>query len=141
MSLPRAIGVVRASAFYDLVATVGFAFPFTAPLIFTGLGALNDALGLAGATPDPTDPFTVMFANLMGGLVIVWAVFRLARPSREAGAADVVGRLFFSLGMVAALLNGASSLVGVLLVLEVLWAVVQAAAVVTARPRALRFES
>lgn len=74
-----------------------------------------------------------MFANLTGSLVVVWAVFRLLRPTRAAGTADTAARLLFSLGMVAALLRGASSLVAVMLVLELVWAVVQGVAVAAVR--------
>jgi hypothetical protein len=75
----------------------------------------------------------VMFANLMGSLVVVWAVFRLFRPTRAAGTADTVARVVFSIGMAAALVHGASSLVAVMLVLELAWAVTQGVAVVTAK--------
>lgn len=127
--------IVRLSAAYDLVVTLGFAFPFTAPLVFWALADLHDRLGLTGMVPDPDQPFTVMFAVLMGGLVTVWSVFRLLRPSLLAGAADVAGRLFFSTGMIAALAAGATPLVGVMLALELGWAVVQAVAVArAARP-------
>jgi hypothetical protein len=74
-----------------------------------------------------------MFANLMGSLVVVWSVFRLARPSRAAGAADTAARILFSLGMAAALIQGGSPLVLGMLILEVLWALVQGVVVVSAR--------
>lgn len=133
MTLPNALRVVRLSALYDLVVTVGFAFAFTAVPIFEALGDLHRDLDLGGATPDPGDPFTVMFANLMGSVVTVWALFRIFRPSLAAGVADVGARVLFSLGMVVAVLAGASPLVVVMLVLEVAWALVQAAALLTAR--------
>jgi hypothetical protein len=124
---------VRISALDDLIVTVGFALPFTAPALFEGLGAVQEVLGLPGSVPDAGDAFTVMFANLMGSLVVVWSIFRLARPSRAAGAADTAGRILFSLGMTAALSHGASPLVLGMLALEVLWALVQGAVVVSAR--------
>jgi hypothetical protein len=124
---------VRISALYDLVVTAGFALPFTAPALFEGFGVLQVGLGLPGSVPDAGDPFTVMFANLMGSLVVVWSVFRLVRPSRAAGAADTAARILFSLGMATALIQGASPLVLGMLTLEVLWAIVQGAVVVSAR--------
>ncbi|WP_432513621.1 hypothetical protein [Kineococcus sp. SYSU DK001] len=129
---PSVRRVVRASAGYDLLVTAGFALPVTAPAVLAVAGRAHESLGLAGAVPHP-DPFTVMFANLMGGLVVVWAVFRLLRPGAAAGAADVAARAFFALGMAAALTRGASPLVGGVLVLEVAWAVVQAAVLVGSR--------
>lgn len=124
---------VRISAFYDLIVTAGFALPFTAPALFEGLGALGLSLGLPGSVPDAGDVFTVMFANLMGSLVVVWSVFRLARPSRAAGAADTAGRILFSLGMAVALIHGASPLVLGMLILEMLWAIVQGFVMLSAR--------
>ena len=133
MTLPNALRIVRLSALYDLVVTVGSAFSVTAPVIFEELGALHGSLGLSGSTPDPGDPFTVMFANLMGSVVTVWALFRIFRPSLEAGVADVGARVLFSLGMLAALGQGVSPLVLLMLILEIAWAVVQSVAVLAAR--------
>lgn len=132
MSTP-ARPVVRASAVYDLVVTVAFALPWSAAAVLSGLGTLHHRLGLAGATPSPDDVYQVLFASLMGSLVTVWAVYRIARPSLAAGAADTVGRGLFSLGMVVALAHGASPLVLALLVPEVGWGVVQGVAVTRAR--------
>jgi hypothetical protein len=134
MTLRNALRVVRISAVYDLVITVGFAFWFTAAPIFDLLGVLHETLRLAGATPDPADPITLLFANLMGSVVTIWALFRIFRPSLEAGAADVGARVLFSLGMVVAILHGASPLVLGMLILEVAWALVQSAALLAARP-------
>ncbi len=133
MTSLRVRRTVRISALYDLVVTAGFALLFTAPALFDAFGVLQSNLGLPGVVPDAGDPFTVMVANLMGSLVVVWAVFRLARPTRAAGAADTAGRTLFSIGMAEALLHGASPLVFGMLILEVLWAVVQGAVVASAR--------
>lgn len=129
---PSVRRVVRASAAYDLLVTAGFALPVTASAVFAVLGRAHEALGLTGAVPAP-DPFTVLFANLTGSLVVVWSVFRLLRPTTAAGTADVAARAFFSLGMAAALAHGASPLVGGMLVLEVAWGIVQAAVLVGSR--------
>lgn len=99
---------VRASALYDLIVTAAFALPFTAPALFDLLGLLHVSVGGAGEVPSAHSVFTVMFANLMGSLVVVWSIYRLTRPTREAGIADTAGRVLFSLGMIAALLRGAS---------------------------------
>lgn len=127
---------IRSSALYDLVATVGFASPLTAPSVIAWLAELHQGLGLSGSAPDGSDAYTLMFANLMGSLVVVWAVFRLLRPTRAAGAADTVARVLFALSMIAALLRGASQMVAVMLVLELAWAIVQGAAVLGLRRRA-----
>ncbi|WP_053386970.1 hypothetical protein [Leucobacter japonicus] len=136
MSLTTALRIVRVSAIYDLIVTAGFAFPFSAPLIFAGVAALQTSFGVSGSLPNAGDASTVMFANLMGGLVTVWALFRIVRPSLLAGAADTLGRAFFSMGMIAALLAGASPVIWIMLVLELAWGVVQGWAVVAAWRRA-----
>jgi hypothetical protein len=132
MTLHNALRVVRASALYDLITAVGF-LPFIAPALLSALAALHHRLGLSGAIPDPTDVYTVLFANLMGGLITVWAVLRLLRPSLLTGAADTAGRAVFAVGMAAALANGASPLVWVMLALEVSWGIVQGAAILGQR--------
>ncbi|GAA4668125.1 hypothetical protein [Frondihabitans cladoniiphilus] len=132
MNLRPALRIVRISALYDLVVTAGFALPFTAPALFASLGNLHETLGLHGVVPDPHNVMTVMFANLMGGLVLAWSVFRLVRPSLAAGVADSGGRSLFALGMGAALIGGATPIVVVMMALEIGWAVVQAVAVVAA---------
>lgn len=126
--------IVRASAVYDLIVTAAFALPVTAPALFDGLGAAHRALGLTGSVPDSGDAYVVMFANLMGSLVVVWATFRILRPTRAAGAADSAARVLFSVGMLAALVSGASPLILVMLVPEIAWALVQGVAVGARRP-------
>lgn len=133
MNTSTAGRTVRLSAVYDLAVTAGFALPVTAPALLAGLSALHLAWALPGSVPDPTDPFTLMFANLMGSLVVVCSVYRLVRPSWAAGVAETAGRLLFALGMAAALAHGASPLVVGMLVLELLWAVAQAVVVLRAR--------
>ncbi|GAA5165335.1 hypothetical protein [Ornithinimicrobium tianjinense] len=120
--------VVRASAIYDLVIAAPFALPWTAVWAFGALGLAHDGLGLTGSLPSAADPFTVLFANLTGSLVVVWATVRTVRPDHVLGAADVLARLLFSLAMVAALVAGASPVVLGFLVPEVGWLVVQALA-------------
>jgi hypothetical protein len=133
MTVRNALRVIRVSAMYDFVVTVGFAFAVTAVPLLDGLGALHNRLGLTGTVPDASDPFTVMFANLMGSVVTVWALFRILRPTLAAGAADVVARMMFSVGMLNALLDGASPLVLAMLLLEVVWALAQGGALVAVR--------
>ena len=133
--LPR---IVRASAVYDLVVTTGFALPWLAAATFGTLADVHRELGLTGSLPDADDPFTVLFAGLMGGLVMVWSVVRVIQPSLLLGAADTVARGLFCLGMVAALSDGASTVIVGFLVPEAVWGLVQGAAVlVTLRRRTL----
>lgn len=117
--------VVRASAFYDLVVTAGFATPWTAALALGTVTDVHKALGLDGALPVIEDPFTMLFANLLGSIVVVWSVIRLLRPTALLGAGDTVGRLLFSAWFAWALLEGASSVLVGFLVLELSWGLMQ----------------
>lgn len=124
--------VIRASAVYDLVVTVGFALPFTAALALSSMGDLHRALGLSGVVPVVDDPFTMLLANLLGSIVSVWAVLRILRPVPLLGAADTVARALFSTWFAWALTQGASPVLLGLLVPEVAWGVAQGAVVARA---------
>jgi hypothetical protein len=132
MNFSTAVRVIRASAVYDLVVTTGFALPWTVGLVFDGIGWGQGVLGLSGAVPSADQVFTVLFANLMGGLVVVWSVVRLLRPSLALGVADTCARFLFALGMASALAAGGSTLLVGFLVAEVAWGLVQGVVVVSA---------
>lgn len=132
LSTHSAARVIRASALYDLVVTVGFALPFTAALALSSMGDLHRALGLSGVVPVVDDPFTMLLANLLGSIVSVWAVLRIFRPVPLLGAADTVARALFSTWFAWALTQGASPVLLGLLVPEVAWGVVQGAVVARA---------
>jgi hypothetical protein len=117
--------VVRASAAYDLVVTAGFATPWTFALVHAGLNALAAALGL-GAFPD-LDPMQVLYANLMGSVVVVWSLLRLARPQRVHGLFDGAARVLFSVWMAYALAHGGPDLLWPFLIVEIGWGVAQLA--------------
>jgi len=121
--------VVRASALYDLIVTAGFATPWTAAAALGVVADLHRGLGFDGALPVIEDPFTMLFANLLGSIVVVWSVIRLLRPTPLLGAGDTVGRLLFSAWFGWALLQGASPVLVGFLVLEVGWGLVQGWAV------------
>jgi hypothetical protein len=124
----NATRIVFASALYDLVVTAPFATPWTAQHSFAMLGRAHAALGLSGALPSVSDPFALLFANLMGSIVVVWSVVRMLSPTPRLGAADTAGRALFSFWMAFALVHGASSILVGFLVLEIAWGVVQGAA-------------
>lgn len=117
--------VVRASALYDLVVTAAFATPWTAAHALGIVADVHRTLGLDGALPVVEDPFTMLFANLLGSIVVVWSVIRLLRPTALLGAGDTVGRLLFSAWFAWALLEGASTVLVGFLVLEIGWGLAQ----------------
>ncbi|RYE87497.1 MAG: hypothetical protein EOO78_35700 [Oxalobacteraceae bacterium] len=96
-STPAYLRIVRASALYDLLLTAPFATPWSFTWVHGQLSALNRLLG-AGDLPD-FGPFHILFACLMGSVVLVWSALRLATPSVRLGRYDGVTRLLFSAWM------------------------------------------
>ena len=83
----RYLKLVRASAIYDLLATAAFATPWTFGLVHSFLSSVS---------PLPAfEPLHVLFANLLGTIVIVWSVLRVLRPTAELGLYDSVARALF----------------------------------------------
>jgi hypothetical protein len=120
---PGYLRVVRASAWYDLVVTAGFATPWTYALLHGALAALSTGLGL-GDLP-ALDPLQTLYANLMGSLVLVWAVLRLRRPRPELGLYDGVARVLFAAWQACALAQGATGLLWAFLVAELAFGAAQ----------------
>ncbi|MGC0334023.1 hypothetical protein RKD23_007013 [Streptomyces sp. SAI-170] len=124
-SRPAYLRLVRASAWYDLVVTAAFVTPWTYALVHTALSWTGETLGL-GALP-AREPMQVLYADLMGSVVIVWSVLRLRAPLPVHGLYDGVARALFSLWMAYALAAGASGVLWPFLVVEAAWGVVQLA--------------
>ena len=115
--------IVRASAIYDLLLTAPFATPWTFALVHGHLQALNTALG--GAPLPPFAPLHVLFACLMGSLVLVWAVLRIGDPQPRLGRYDGAGRALFTLWMAWALAAADMPVLWLFIVPEALWALAQ----------------
>ncbi|MGN6528826.1 MAG: hypothetical protein ACTHL8_20730 [Burkholderiaceae bacterium] len=124
ISVPAYLRIVRASAVYDLAVTLMFATPWTLALAHAGLQATAAALGVAGLPS--LDALHVLFANLMGIVVCVWALVRLRAPEVAFGRFDAGGRLGFAFAEGWALAHGASPLVAAFLVAELAFFVAQA---------------
>ncbi|WP_446220086.1 hypothetical protein [Micromonospora sp. IBHARD004] len=122
-SRPAYLRVVRASAWYDLVVTAGFATPWTYALLHRALSSLGGALGL-GVLP-ALDPVMTLYANLMGSVVVVWALLRIVKPLPVHGLADGVARTLFAMGQAYALAHGAFRVLWLFFVVEVAFGVVQ----------------
>ncbi|MER6351501.1 hypothetical protein ABT186_06540 [Streptomyces sp. NPDC001634] len=120
---PAYLRVVRASAWYDLAVTAGFATPWTYALVHGALSSCGNALGL-GALPE-LDPWQVLFANLMGSVVVVWAVLRIVRPLPEHGLFDGIARTLFATWQAYALAHGVSRLLWLFFGAEVAFGVLQ----------------
>ncbi len=128
---PGYLRVVRASAWYDLVVTAGFATPWTYLLLHDALSALGGALGL-GALP-AAGTMEILYANLMGSVVVVWAVLRLVATRPVHGLFDGAARILFATWQGYAIAHAATALLWVFLVVEVGFGLVQLAPWVRAR--------
>lgn len=124
-----ALRVVWASALYDLVVTAPFATPWTAKWLVGAMGAIHDGLGLPGARPALDGPVAILMANLLGTLVVLWAVARLRGPTLAHGRMDTIARVAFVAWMAWALAAGASAVVAAFLVAEIAWGIAQGHAV------------
>jgi hypothetical protein len=100
--------IVQASAWYDLVVTIGFATPWTFAAIHATL--LIAAQGLPGTFP-AFEPAHVLMANLLGSIVTIWAILRIRDPQRQFGRYDAAGRFLFAAWQMYAVVHGASVLV------------------------------
>lgn len=116
--------VVRASAWYDLIFTAAFATPWSFAVLHGALSALSLHWNLPGDLP-AFEPMHMLMANLLGSIVCVWAVLRIRDPQPVFGRYDAAGRLLFAAWQGYALMQGASSLLIGILVMELVWAVLQ----------------
>lgn len=124
ISVNKNLQIVRVSAVYDLVVTAGFMTPWTASLVFNGFAALSGALALDRAAPT-LDITAMLFANLLGSLVVIWSVWRLRQPSRSIGLYDALARILFAIWQVFAVVHGASFLILGFTFFEVAFAIAQ----------------
>ncbi|WP_181923594.1 hypothetical protein [Streptomyces inhibens] len=122
-SRPAWLRVVRASAWYDLVVTAGFATPWTYALLHGALSSLGGALGL-GVLPD-RDPVQTLYANLLGSVVVVWALLRIVKPLPVHALFDGIARTLFATWQAYAVAHGATRLLWLFFVVEVAFGVVQ----------------
>lgn len=124
ISVKSNLHIVRASAIYDLVVTAGFTTPWTAAAIGGAFAALSQAFSLEGPAP-VLDGTAMLFANLLGSLVMVWSVWRLMHASHRVGRYDAVARALFALWQLYAVAHGASFLILVFTVFEIAFGVAQ----------------
>lgn len=126
--------IVRSSAFYDLIMTAGFMTPWTAAWVFGAFSALSGALALERPVP-VLDVSGMLFANLLGSVVVVWSLWRLAQPSRRVGLYDALARTLFATWQLYAVGQGASVLILGFTVFEVVFVVLQIVPVSERTPR------
>ncbi|MBA5638767.1 hypothetical protein H3H37_17045 [Duganella sp. LX20W] len=121
---PAYLHIVRASAWYDLVVTIGFATPWTFLVILSGLEALSRLLGITAGFPT-FEPAHMLMVNLLGSIVTIWSILRLRDPQVQYGRYDAAGRFLFSTWQLYALVHGAHPIVWGFLVIEVAFGIAQ----------------
>jgi hypothetical protein len=100
--------IVLGSAIYDLLVTAPFATPWSFAMAHAQLDRINQSLG--GAALPSFGAFHVLFACLLGSVVLVWAALRISDPQPRYGRFDGVARLLFTGWMAWALAATAAPL-------------------------------
>jgi hypothetical protein len=115
--------LVRASAAYDLLLTAPFATPWTFAIAHGHLSALNQALG--GSPLPAFGAIHVLFACMMGSIVLVWSWLRLCDPQPKFATYDGAARFMFSTWFAWTLAGGGLPLVWLFVIPEFAWGVAQ----------------
>ncbi|MFS2137670.1 hypothetical protein [Duganella sp. Dugasp56] len=115
--------IVLGSAIYDLVVTAPFATPWSFAYAHAHLDDINRQLG--GAALPAFAPFHVLFACLLGSVVLVWALLRITDPQQRFGRFDGVARLLFSTWMIWTLTVTGAPLLWLFIVPEMAFCVAQ----------------
>ena len=131
--------IVRASAIYDVVVIAPFVTPWTFDQAHTRLDAINQAMG--GGTLPAFAPFHVLFACLLGSVVLVWSLLRLTDPQQRFGRYDGAARMLFSTWMIWALQATGEPLLWLFIVPELAWGVIQWMPVLTPRSAQIKDHS
>ncbi|MGB3748646.1 MAG: hypothetical protein WBG85_03080 [Rhodanobacter sp.] len=106
---------MRASAGYDILVTAAFATPWTFAWLHAWL--LQLTAGWPGNLP-PFAPMHMLMTNLLGSLVLVWAVLRWRDPQVRFGRYDAAARWLFATWQGYALAQGASAIIALFLIFE-----------------------
>lgn len=115
--------IVFGSALYDVIVTAPFATPWSFATAHAQLSAINQTLG-AAPLPEFT-PFHILFACLLGSVVLVWAALRLRDPQPRYGRYDAVARLLFTTWMIWTLTATGAPLLWLFILPEFVWGVAQ----------------
>lgn len=115
--------IVLGSAIYDLLVTAPFATPWSFAYAHARLDEINRRLG--GAALPAFAPFHVLFACLLGSVVLVWALLRIGDPQPRYGRYDGLARLLFATWMGWALAVTGAPLLWLFIVPELAFCVAQ----------------
>jgi hypothetical protein len=115
--------IVLGSAVYDLLVTAPFATPWSFAYAHTQLDRLNQSLG--GDALPAFAPFHVLFACLLGSVVLVWAALRISDPQIRYGRFDGFARLLFTVWMIWAQQATGAPLLWLFILPELAWGLAQ----------------
>ena len=124
MKSTRYLKIVRASAWYDLLVTWPFATPWTFVWMYAQLAQLAQAGDLPGVI-HPLDATQMLFANLLGSVVVVWSLARILEPSVRLGRLDGVVRALFTVWQLMAVQAGVSMIVLGFTGIEIIFSILQ----------------
>lgn len=116
--------IVRASAIYDLIATIGFATPWTAQPTLDLIFSISRSFGLP-ANVVPFDPLHMLFVNLMGSVVVVWSLVRMTNPTQTLGRFDALARALFTVWQLWAVMRGGPLVILAFTALEIGFGIAQ----------------
>lgn len=116
--------IVKAAAWYDVLSTGLLTTPWTFSFMLGMLAQINAALGLPGAIP-VYQPIFGIFGNLLGSIVMVWAILRLRSPEVRFGRYDAACRALYTIWMTYALLEGFSVILLGYIIPEIVFGVAQ----------------
>jgi hypothetical protein len=117
--------IIRASAIYDVLMTFGFAFPILVVMNINTISSIHTQFSFSGSIPEFL-PLHLFFVNLMGSLVLVWSVLRIAKPEPVFGLFDSIARFLFSFNMFFYLLvYDVTGLLWLFFIPEFIWGLVQ----------------
>lgn len=116
--------IVRASAVYDLIVTAAFVTPWTFALVHWLVEYVDTAFVLPGDVPVP-DMLTVLLANLLGSVVIVWSLVRVHLGTPVLGRYDALARFLFATWQIFAMGAGLTLAILPLTMMEIAFGVLQ----------------
>lgn len=131
LSQARYLGIVKASAWYDLLIILPFVTPWTLDYLYALLQHQHQYWQFQGQFHS-LNTMHYLFANLLGSIVLVWSLFRILHPQVLLGRYDAISRWLFSCWQIYAWLHGVSSLILLFTFFEIAFGIAQSLPVRTA---------
>jgi hypothetical protein len=116
--------LTRMSGYWDIAIMLPFLLPGVANVALEFLSVVDHTLQLPG-TIETFSPIQTLFVNMLAALTIVWSVKRVRTPEPIYGFYDGVSRIMMFVLMIAQIALGASMILIVFVLAELVWASVQ----------------